>query len=733
MNQVNSYPPEYRTPPLPLIALLGCPEHHKDVGDYLVQQHRSPLVSLSSAEPLDSFVPRVFGPARKSHASVAKPPGIFKADWFTKHRGKRPAVALAFVSRGELAGDPNSWNAMLYALKMIRDATQQRGAGMVVAVIQDESQGELPQDRITAVCHNLSIEPRLILPLAITPGPGAAFSEDTLKRSRASALTALGKLVHEQCVLYYGRCSRRVSDKLAERRAAADAAAGGAGLPGEFLARCAFKLAVYAEFCQDWASAVTAYSEAYQHILTLCPRSASARSSQPSSATPGTPSSSQPYTTPFGSSTSSSPGSSQPRSGSALAGSGFPKSGSMAARGGGAEGQQTVSLQRYVEVCKTAELAHLKLLMLLLHQGRLEDAAGQAREHHAVFLEPLEPLCPVAAVHHLSFRIRQYLVAAELLGSKIDARISLAPPSSPFNPSSSQPGTPPASGGSGSSISGSSWSLRDCTRGHLLTAAATASVERRRMFDGVRAARNAGLMPPLPPLDLTAVKRGLHVGQLIVRREGAAFEALRESDYLLYLETEEGRANPSLGSLEVLSTALSVISKACAGKVCARSVVILTSLAVPASSFSTRLSRGDLLRCPQAAFWAMHLECGLPLSEHSLVHLLLLLLQDTRFERLRSHLGMMMAGEHMAANNLSSARKLLLQVAQAYRRDCDSCASGVPRTPEQPVQGATRSMNLDVSRRPAERDAASAPNPPPEFRTISSQHRDGWTHRQPDP
>lgn len=83
---------------------------------------------------------------------------------------------------------------------------------------------------------------RLILPLAITPGPGVAFTEDTLKRSRASALTSLGKLVHEQCVLYYGRCSRRVSEKLAERRAAADAAPGGAGLPGEFLARCAFKV-----------------------------------------------------------------------------------------------------------------------------------------------------------------------------------------------------------------------------------------------------------------------------------------------------------------------------------------------------------------------------------------------------------------------------------------------------------------------------------------------------------
>lgn len=155
------------------------------------------------------------------------------------------------------------------------------------------------------------------------------------------------------------------------------------------------QLAVYAEFCQDWASAVTAYSEAYQHILALCPHSASARSSQTSSSTPGTPSSSQPYNTPFGSNPSSNPGSSQHRSGSSLAGSGFPKSGSMAARASGAEGQPAMSLQRYVEVCRTAELAHLKLLMLLLHQGRLEDAAGQAREHHAAFLE-----APGAFVHH---------------------------------------------------------------------------------------------------------------------------------------------------------------------------------------------------------------------------------------------------------------------------------------------------------------------------------------------
>ena len=60
MSIVQSFPPEHRTPPLPLIALVGCPEHHKEVGDYFVQLLRPPLVSLSSAEPVEQFLPRAF-------------------------------------------------------------------------------------------------------------------------------------------------------------------------------------------------------------------------------------------------------------------------------------------------------------------------------------------------------------------------------------------------------------------------------------------------------------------------------------------------------------------------------------------------------------------------------------------------------------------------------------------------------------------------------------------------
>lgn len=46
----------------------------------------------------------------------------------------------------------------------------------------------------------------------------------------------------------------------------------------------------------------------------------------------------------------------------------------------------------------------------------------------------------------------------------------------------------------------------------------------------------------------------------------------------------------------------------------------------------------------------------------------LLLFKDPRHERIRSELGFLMAAEHMATNNIISARKLLLQVAYTYRR-----------------------------------------------------------------
>ena len=60
------YPSELVTPPLALVALLGCPESHSTVGEFLRSQHRPPINSIGLAEP--QSVIRFFGKALLSFA-----------------------------------------------------------------------------------------------------------------------------------------------------------------------------------------------------------------------------------------------------------------------------------------------------------------------------------------------------------------------------------------------------------------------------------------------------------------------------------------------------------------------------------------------------------------------------------------------------------------------------------------------------------------------------------------
>lgn len=52
---------EVRTPPLPLVALVGCADVHKDVGYYLSTAMRPPLVSLAVPDAGDQLLSHVFG------------------------------------------------------------------------------------------------------------------------------------------------------------------------------------------------------------------------------------------------------------------------------------------------------------------------------------------------------------------------------------------------------------------------------------------------------------------------------------------------------------------------------------------------------------------------------------------------------------------------------------------------------------------------------------------------
>ncbi|PNW70671.1 hypothetical protein CHLRE_17g729700v5 [Chlamydomonas reinhardtii] len=663
------YPQEHRTPPLPLVALLGCPELHREIGDFFIQQHRPPLVFHGSNEPIEQFVARAFGPKKQS-VLLGPVMGILKSDWFAKHRGKKPAMAVALVERRDLEGDPSTWNRLVYGLKLIADGAGQRGAGLIVGVVQQQGLGELPPDRVQAVAHNLSLDRRLILPLPLLPPPGTPADDPAVKHVRDGCLGRLGKLVLELCTAYYSRLSRHVADKAAQRRAALNGP-----LPPELAARTAFKLAVYAEFRQDWATAVAHYREAYAGCLAVQVVAAPAQGAAPARGP---------------------------------------------ASGGGVV---VVKPQKWTEVCAVAELVHLKLLMLAVHQGRVEEAVAQVRAHLGHFRSPPGSLPPPAASSHHGYLVRQHQVAAQEVGSHVDSlppylpatfthsALGLGaqqatpvpgtggvgagptggggggsgaagggwaaggpvgggggglsppglPPQHPQHPHFHHISAPPPAGyphggqqlitgggaaagptGLGSSFTGASAgsitggtvavpssSLKDCSRPHLLMAAARLAVARRQAADAMRSARGmavggggggssgasggaasgaggggggggGGVL-----LDTAPVRRGAFVGQLVLRNEAVqgGYSPLSDSDYCLFLESEECRLVTPALAIDVMNSAL-ILLKDCTGA-----------------------------------------------------------------DRLRSQLGGLMAGEHMLAGNLSAARKLLLQVCHQYRRE----------------------------------------------------------------
>ena len=56
---MESYPAELVTPPLALVALLGSPELHAPLGEFLRSHHKPPINSVGVADPL--AVGRLFG------------------------------------------------------------------------------------------------------------------------------------------------------------------------------------------------------------------------------------------------------------------------------------------------------------------------------------------------------------------------------------------------------------------------------------------------------------------------------------------------------------------------------------------------------------------------------------------------------------------------------------------------------------------------------------------------
>lgn len=104
---MEEYPEELRTPPVALISLVGCSDHHPAISGHL-HSMQPPMNVL--ALPDFSKIQVVLTRKAKEPAGAGDPPGgILKRDWLLKHRTRVPAVVAAMFSSARVSADPAQW------------------------------------------------------------------------------------------------------------------------------------------------------------------------------------------------------------------------------------------------------------------------------------------------------------------------------------------------------------------------------------------------------------------------------------------------------------------------------------------------------------------------------------------------------------------------------------------------------------------------------------------------
>lgn len=293
--------PELLTPPLGLVALLGRSDLHPAVREALRTEARPPLECLSGGELADAsrvlvarkrsrppadplaaaaalaaanpaapsagdapgsvpgFVPApapsagppvgfppvgTAEPPTRAPVADALHPGCLKAGWLVKHRRHRPALALVFLDREDVEGDPNRWISLSAALDAARAAAEAADCKLAVVVVDEaaETRGVIPDDRCDAVRRRLKIDPRALMTMSLPPTP--------------DAVKALASLCKALCAEHYAKeASLRASRTHVE-----DDALGSVANP-------AFKAGAFSEFRGDWAGAARWYARAHQALV----------------------------------------------------------------------------------------------------------------------------------------------------------------------------------------------------------------------------------------------------------------------------------------------------------------------------------------------------------------------------------------------------------------------------------------------------------------------------------
>eukprot|EP00897_Mesotaenium_endlicherianum_P002419 jgi/Mesen1/2204/ME000152S01290 len=242
------FPQEFLEAPRPLVALVGVPELHTKVAEYL-QSLQPPVLSLSIHDP--AKVTALGGRERRPPDAKLPPPvGIIKADWLTKHKERSASVVVVFLERERVYGDPAQWMGVCAEVDNIKNVVRGRNTKLLVVVVHSTNAGEPNEERFATLRKRAEVDPRCCLLFA-----AATADAPELRRS----LARLGGAALEAAAAFYREEGRRVKARV-ERRAYSHS---------ELSVRYYFKMAVFCEFGRDWPGALHNYQAAYATLREL--------------------------------------------------------------------------------------------------------------------------------------------------------------------------------------------------------------------------------------------------------------------------------------------------------------------------------------------------------------------------------------------------------------------------------------------------------------------------------
>ncbi|KAL2905966.1 Trafficking protein particle complex subunit 11 [Bienertia sinuspersici] len=266
---MEEYPDELRTPPVPLIALVGCSELHPTISAHL-HAEKPPINTLA----LPDF-DKISVIAKRKHSvdsSSSSSAGFIKKDWLLKHRTKIPSVAVALFDSDYVSGDPAQWiqlSTLLDHLNTIRT----RNTKLVVVVVQSSPEDGLNEDRMVALRKRAELDSKYIINFSVRD---SSEVKQSLNRHDTFLiffiffhlcvllvliyyLCRLGSVLADLVHIYYREEGRRVKTRVDKRNFNS----------AELGIRCCFKVAVYAEFRRDWVEALKFYEDAYHALREM--------------------------------------------------------------------------------------------------------------------------------------------------------------------------------------------------------------------------------------------------------------------------------------------------------------------------------------------------------------------------------------------------------------------------------------------------------------------------------